>query len=155
MLSLQSWRTTARSIDQAPSRAWSEGQAESPFLWFHSAFPHSVDNQAAWNYYSWLHAHTLSETAAHVTTGLWLALISETNSERAFINCSCFLWFTCRSFADIHCRIEIKFNIPSIFSVEKQAHFSCVTASAVNIFNNINYWLKHFRDLEKHAASSR
>lgn len=79
-----------------------------------------------WTSDSWLHAQILSETAV-----------------------------THWSFADIHCRIEVKFNIPSIFSIEKQAHFSCVTASAVNIFNNINYWLQHFHDLEKHTASSR
>lgn len=84
-----------------------------------------------------------------------ILLSSETDSKRAFINCSCFLRFTCWSFADIHCRIEIRSNIPSIFSIEKQAHFSYVTASAVNIFNNINYWLPHFHNLEKHTASWR
>ena len=100
-------------------------------------------------------AQTLPETTAYVTTGNQFAPLSETDSGRTFINCSHFLWFTCWSFADIHCRIEIRLNIPSNFNIGKQVHFSHVTVSAVNIFNNINYWLQHFHALEKHTASWR
>ena len=100
-------------------------------------------------------AQILPETTAYVTTGNQFAPTSETDSGRTFINCSHFLRFTCWSFADIHCRIEIRLNSPSNFSVERQAHFNQVTVSAVNIFNNINYWLQHFHDLEKHIASCR
>lgn len=149
-------RKTATNTGQAPSKLSSQGKAQSQFLWLHNAMPYCVGNPELLEpAIHGFEVQTLCDTEAYATTGIGVTLVFKAHSEKALINCSCFLWCMFRSCADIHCRIEIRFNSPSIFSLEKQAHFRCVTASAVNIFNNINYRLQHLHDLEKHTVSWR
>ena len=137
-------------VDQTPSKPWSRGKANSSgstmlaSIWDIPGHLRTSYSRLPCTYSVWSHSIHYQR--------IWFTLIPETVSERAFINCCCFLWFVCWSFADMPCKIEIRFNIPSIFSIEKQVHFSCVTASAINIFKNVTYGLQHFHDLGKHTA---
>lgn len=90
--------------------------AESQFLWLHHALSHSVAHlELLWTIYSCVWCtdqlqlqHMLSPTfdASH-----WC--------RKGICQPFCFLPFTCWNFADIHCRTEISFSIPSILCVEK------------------------------------